>query len=290
MRSKLSSANGRVLLAAVTIFVGYLSVLDPPAAAQGGTQGQDAVYPSSGNCCVGTGSFVDASKFVSTNNPNICAAVYSILSSKSYPAAGTVVDARGISGAAALTCGAGTSPWTNGTTPVSVASTILLPAGTIVIPSSWILPSNTHLIGEGDGIPSSGSSPGTTIQALANNFTGNMIQFATSTACSPPQGGPSLCSGISVERLTLDGQGQAINGVINQYVGDVSYVDHVSLYQITGTGLLVSGGLASNSGPYSSITFDTGSSVVPTSTVCAQILAATGTVLPTGSALLVDQL
>src|SRR6202030_2492546 len=90
----------------------------------------------------------------------------------------------------------------------------------IIISSLWILPSNTHLIGEGDGIPmySSGtliSTPGTTIQA-ASGFSGTMIQFGSSSPVCPSSG----CSGISVENLTLDGQGplgQTVNGIANSY-------------------------------------------------------------------------
>jgi hypothetical protein len=82
--------------------------------------------------------------------------------------------------------------------------------------------------------------------------------------------------GISVEKLNLDGQGQSINGIVNQNAGDLSYVDHVNLYQILGTGLLISGG-ASNSGPYSNITFDTGVLGGNSSTVCVQLSGLTGT-------------
>ena len=53
-----------------------------------------------------------------------------------------------------------------------------------------------------------------------------MIQFGSSS-CSP-------CTGIAIENLNLDGQGQTISGIVNQYSGSLSYVDHVSLYQILG--------------------------------------------------------
>jgi hypothetical protein len=195
-----------------------------------------------------------------------------------------VIDARGISGTSNLKCTHGT-PWTEGSTTVTAPSTILLPATggatptPIIISTPWILPSNTHLIGEGDGIPvySSGtltSTPGTTIQA-ASGFSGTMIQFGSSSPVCPSTG----CSGISVENLTLDGQGplgQTVNGIANAYSQDGSYVDHVSLYQILGTGLAVSG-IASNSGPYSNITFDTGGSSGLPGTVCASINGVGGT-------------
>jgi hypothetical protein len=91
-----------------------------------------------------------------------------------------------------MTCSA--SPWVGITNPLP--STILLPAGTIQISSSWVLPSNTRLIGEGESDPLS-AVPGTTIQAgNIQSQTGTMIQFGSSAVC-----GSSGCGGISVERL-----------------------------------------------------------------------------------------
>jgi len=246
-----------------------------------GSPGQDAVYNSISGI-VGSSSFIDASTFGGIH-VDICAVLYGILSSASttYPSSGAVIDARGLPGTTGtkMTCAAGTTPWNNGATFVNVPSTILLPAtgGTtptpIIISSPWILPSNTHLIGEGDGT-SGGSTSGTTIQARSG-FSGTMIQFGSSSPVCPTTG----CSGISVENLTLDGQGplgQTVNGIANAYSQDGSYVDHVSLYQILGTGLAVSG-IASNSGPYSNLTFDTGGSSGLPGTVCASINGVGGT-------------
>jgi hypothetical protein len=143
----------------------------------------------------------------------------------------------------------------------------LLPAGTIISPGIWILPPGTHLIGEGDSIGS-----GTTIQtgSTFSATAGPMIQF-----CS------SACSDVSLERVNLDGFGGPINGIVNSFAGEGSFVDHVSLYQIRGTGLSVSGSptnpAATNSGPYSNITFDTGNYAGATTTVCAQISGLTAT-------------
>jgi hypothetical protein len=121
-------------------------------------------------------------------------------------------------------------------------------------------------------IPSSGSTPGTTIQAKSG-FSGTMIQFGNASPICPS----NVCTGISVENLTLDGQGgSAVNGIANAYSQDVSYVNHVGLYQILGTGLAVSG-YATNSGPYSNITFDTGGSSGLQQTVCASINGLSGT-------------
>lgn len=221
-------------------------------------QGQNAVYSSSGTKTP-LPDFIDASQFGSSTT-NICTVLNFILNTTNgiLTASGGVIDARGLPGttSTSMTCTA--SPWTGITSPPP--STILLPAGTIVIPSTWILPSNTHLIGEGDGIPvPSVSTPGTTIQFASISGTATMIQFGSS----------SPCSGISVERLTLDAQDQALNGIANQYC-QASYVDHVSLYQILGTGLSVSGS-ATDSGPYSNIAFDTGGYSGTSSTVCVSI-------------------
>jgi|ERR1700674_977006 len=272
-------ASGWMFFVIVAVLVGWFSAFPTSADAQG-SQGQNAVYPASGQCCMGSPAFIDASMFLNplTQGRDLCDTIYGILNNlfgNTYPATGAVIDARGISGAMNLTCTHGT-PWTEGSNTVSVRSTILLPATggasptPIIISSPWVLPPNTRLVGEGDGIPSSGYTPGTTIQA-ASSFSGSMIQFGSSSVC--PSG---LCTGISVENLTLDGQGQYINGIANPYTGDLSYVDHVSLYQIRGTGLLVSNG-ANNSGPYSNITFDTGGYVGASTTVCAQIRNTSGT-------------
>jgi hypothetical protein len=120
------------------------------------TQGQDAVYNSTGGI-VGSPSFIDASMFLrGTQGRDLCDTIYGILSSSfgsTYPAAGAVIDARGISGATNLTCTHGT-PWSEGSSSVSLPSTILLPATggstptPIIIATPWVIPSNTHLIGE----------------------------------------------------------------------------------------------------------------------------------------------
>jgi hypothetical protein len=266
------------------ILIAWLSACPTPAAAQG-SPGQDAVYPPSGVCCKGSPAFIDASQFINVNNNNICSAIYSILQPPTYSAA--VIDARGISGSTALTCAAGATPWNNGTTYQNKPSTILLPATggpqptPIIIPTPWILPSNTHLIGEGDANPVSATNPATTIQATSG-FSGAMIQFGSSTVCPLVSSVPT-CTGISVENLTLDGQGplgQVVNGISNGFSQDGSSVNHVSLYQIRGLGLLIEGssqGTAINSGPYSNLTFDLGTSQATSSTACAQILNAGST-------------
>ncbi|MGA8491565.1 MAG: hypothetical protein WB711_14155 [Terriglobales bacterium] len=258
-----------VFLGTVIVMVWCFSVFPTAVSAQ--SQGNNAVYyqsGSSGTCCKGSGAFIDASVFTALSQ-TFCSTLYNILSASSYPSStGTVIDARGLnSNNTTMKCATGTTPWNNGSTSVNVPSTILLPAGTIVIPLTWSLPPNTALIGVGDNIGS-----GTTLQASANSFSVGtpMIEFGSSSLCT------STCSGISVENLNLDGQGQAINGIANGFSRDLSYVDHVTLYQILGTGLSVLGN-ASHSGPYSNITFDTGAYSGVSATTCASINGLTDT-------------
>jgi hypothetical protein len=80
----------------------------------------------------------------------------------------------------------------------------------ILIPNSWILPANTHLIGEGDNPSSAALTAGTTIQACNSSL--NSCSFTNSAMI---QFGSSSATGISVENVTLDGQGQSINGIVN---------------------------------------------------------------------------
>jgi hypothetical protein len=176
----------------VATLAGLFSVA--PTEAQLTGPGNNAVY-NSGE--VLSPSFIDASVFLPPNQgthaADICDAIYQILIGNpnflkhGYPPSGAVIDTRGVSGTTNLTCQG--SPWTEGSNTVSVPSTILLPAGTIVIPTKWVLPSNTHLIGEGSNI-SGLFTPGTTLQ-VSSSFTANtpMIQFGSSSGC---------CSGISL--------------------------------------------------------------------------------------------
>ncbi len=273
MKGAIRSASSWMFLASVAVLACWLSAF--PAVAQ---RGQDAVYNSS-NGVTNSPAFIDASMF-GAQNTDICAVLNFIMSpGHGYPLAGAVIDARGLPGTTGtgMTCTA--SPWAGITNPPP--STILLPAGTIVIPTTWVLPSNTRLVGEGDGIPSTTSStffsPGTMIQVASGSLLSTMIQFGSSSVCP---GSVPTCTGISVENLTLNGLAQSVDGIVNQYAQSNSYVDHVSIYQILGTGLLISdsgSSSASNSGPYTNITFDTGGYSGAPSTACAQIIGTSGT-------------
>jgi hypothetical protein len=240
----------RCSLLTIGVIASVCCVLTSPTLLAAQAIGNNAVYNPSGTCspnCAASPAFIDISMLLPPNSSlgrDLCDAIYRLLTGFTgfplYPSTGAVIDARGVSGATNLTCTHG-SPWSETGGSASVPSTILLPATgggsnftPIIIPTPWILPSNTHVIGQGDNIGS-----GTTIQAKANSFATNtpMIQFGTSS-CMPP-GSASTCPGMAVENLVLDGQGQAINGITNVYSGNNSYVDHVSLYQILGTGRVV---------------------------------------------------
>jgi hypothetical protein len=139
-----------------------------------------------------------------------------------------VIDARGISGSA-LICPAGTSPWLVGTTYVNKPSEILLPPGVITTSVPWVLPANTKLIGTAKATSVGGIGSGggynleTSIQA-STSFSGSaIVQFGDSAHCSTP------CQGISVEHLTVMGNGSSVaNGIENDNWGAQCYVDHLT--------------------------------------------------------------
>jgi hypothetical protein len=270
------------LVFAATTFIAIL-LIATPTRLRAQSAGNNAVYNSSG--VTGSTAFIDASATTSMNGgaTNLCAKINDALSI--VPSPGTVIDARGVTN---LACPSGDTPWSYGTNKYGPPAVILLPAGTITISNTWILPGKTRLIGEGSG--ASGTSL-TTIQACAtsgcftdpdtgsSNGTTTMIRMGTTTNTIPGFCS-SNCFAIGIEDLVLDGQGQAINGITNVYSQELSYVNRVDLYRITGTGLQIGYGTnqgAQNSGPYSNIRFETGSSTLSASTACAQIVAAGST-------------
>jgi hypothetical protein len=264
-------ASAGMFFAVVAVLACWLSAFPVVAKAQGqDSQGQNAVCTSTTGCSttVGTNAFIDASMWatnVALASRNFCTVLNYVLANVDQPPNypfGAVIDARGLPGttSTSMTCTA--SPWAGITGP---PANILLPAGTIVIPTTWTLPPQTHLFGQGDN-PSSGTViRACTSTTCTHSFSGTaMIQFCSASGCP----------GVSVEKLILDGQGLQssggyISGIFNQY-SQASYVDHVSLYQILGTGLSISGS-ASNSGPYTNISFDTGGHSGVPSTVCLSV-------------------
>jgi hypothetical protein len=234
-------------LFATLLVLGSLSFCAAQLHAQ--AAGNNAVFGSTSACssggCVASTAFIDASVLSGTD---LCAQINYALT-HSYPTTGTVIDARGINGTGfSQTCSSGT-PWGLGSnTTTTNPSTILLPPGTIKISNTWTLPNGTRIVGTGPGQ--------TIIQAQSNIST--IIEMGSSAA-----------NGISVEDLTLDGEGYSLNGIVNSYAKELSYVRHVDLYRIGGTGLSVSSS-AQNSGPYSDIVFNAAGDAA-SSTVCAQI-------------------
>jgi hypothetical protein len=266
MKSATKLASELIFSGAVVVLITWSAACPIHAAAQSGSQGQNAVYPAPpGACCVGSSAFIDASMFLGTNS-TICSIIYTILQPAGYSAA--VIDARGLNSANTnMTCAAGWSPWNNGMTYLNKPSTILLPAGTVVIPTTWVMPNNTRIIGAGDALDylSTGTvSVGTTLQACKSAINGcsfntnnaDMIDLGSPNC--PTTGGTAICNNVAVENLTLDGLGQSLNGIVNTNAQTGSRVDHVSLFQILGTGLWLEEN-ANYSGPYSNITFDSGS-------------------------------
>jgi hypothetical protein len=232
------------------------------------------VYDSSGSNVIGTSAFIDAKMYLGgTQGQDLCDTINGILRSRfnnSYPSSGAVIDARGISGSA-LTCTVG-SPWSEGSNYAQKPSVILLPPGTISTSIAWVLPNNTKLIGTAKGSGALGTNNyvlETTILPSAS-FSGAIVQFGDSHCSS------SGCQGISVEHLTINGGGNTMNGIENDNCGVQCYADHVTMFGVLGTGLEVSGTNATDSGPYSNITFDVGSST-QASTRCAQIIGTSGT-------------
>jgi hypothetical protein len=250
-----------------------------PNGAQAQSPGNNAVYSPSATCCSASSSFIDASVSATSQGTDLCATIYNIFAgthgNPTYPSAGAVIDARGISGSA-LTCGSNESPWLSGGTFQAKASVILLPSGTINVSYTWILPNNTKIVGEG---ASNTGSTGTVI-AAASNFTGpgvsgyplSMIQFGDSTAtganCGP-------CFRISIEDVTLNASlvtSVHVSGILNLDSQELTYAKRISLLGISGIGLengdSTSASGPQNAGPYEQIYYSSHTGT------CAQIYGA----------------
>jgi|SRR5580704_13769281 hypothetical protein len=110
--------KGLRILRSASVLLG-LTVLSallicPPEMRAQGTVGNNAAFNSSGSCspqCVGSSAFIDA--YILFNH-DICTTLYNILNGTSGNGSftpGAVIDARGISGTAALSCPASATPW-----------------------------------------------------------------------------------------------------------------------------------------------------------------------------------
>jgi hypothetical protein len=257
MRTRKKSIFVHVL---TIVFVSTLAELCFFSSAQGQTQGQNAVFNGTGNV-VGSSAYVDASTWDGMHSyprGDVCADIWQAYN---YGVASTapsaVIDARGIpQPSGGFSCTA--TPWTVATPNITFPSVILLPVGVIPIGTAWTIPARTRIIGEG---ADASEATGTTLKATSALANGYMLYFGNS----------SPIFGIGVENLTLDGNAVGnLGGIQSANSQERSYVDHVNLLNISAIGLDVetNGGLGSNSGPYSNITF----SASGTSAVCAQIV------------------
>jgi len=229
-------------VAAVTV-VGAVYLCSPTrSAAQ--SQGNNTVWASSTGTS-GSAAFIDASTCTGSGCTDICTTINAILTSSSgftYPAQGAVVDARGIAQNSTTALACSVNPF-NG---VTVPSTILLPASTILLQTSWVLPSNTRIIGEGNF----------TVLGVGSWSGGSDLIDMCSTS--------SACSGVSIEHLKIQGEGNVncsttpstntYNGIVNNYAQVSSFVSDVTMCDIGGTGLKITSN-AGGSGPYTNIDF-----------------------------------
>ena len=272
MKNSMRFASGLMFMMALVV-----AVLSSSSRAQTCTKaaGETAVYAS----CSGGTNLQGSSAYIDTvgltgGTGDVCAQINTAL--KSAPAAGAVIDARGVLGSGGIQlCSA--SPWTG--TPSSghwPPATILLPAGVIVIPGQWILPNQTRIIGHNAGPASAGGAGNTTIRACVKGVNGCTAAFSGSemivmgSSATVDNCASTGCTGIGIEDLWLDGQGIAsLSGLYNNFAVDLSYAKHVNLYQILGNGLWLTG-TSQNSGPYTDIGFSLGSASA-TSTVCVRI-------------------
>jgi len=174
-----------------------------------------------------------------------------------------------------MTCPTGNTPWEHsGSSPVTLPSVILLPAATITINKTWTLPSGTRIVGEGSNLTV--LQPGSSFSGTSDMI--DMGGVVGSTSLCPS----NVCQGVVIEHLqvngALNGVSQSLNGIVNQYSQDLSYVNDVALNNLGLTGLVLastSGSSPVNSGPYSGITCNIGSAESQ-SAACAQILNVTG--------------
>jgi hypothetical protein len=183
-------------------------------------------------------AFVDASVY----NTDICTSINDVL--QNIPSSkGVVIDARGITSSAHLSCT--TNPFSSSSNKYP-ASIVLLPAATITISKTWVLPAQTRIIGEGPNL--------TVLQA--SGLTGDMIDMGGSATGLCPG---NDCNGIVIEHLGLNG---GVNGIVNGYAQELSSVRDVSLVSMSGTGISLTVTCpssctytSSNSGPYSDISY-----------------------------------
>jgi hypothetical protein len=263
MRTKTSF--GKCSVTAVIVIVGWFSVSPGWMVAQ--SAGQKAVYGPNG--LTGSAVWVDASAWWNGSSvPDLCSILQlKILTggySSSYPN-GTVIDARGLAYGVqnGTQAACSVSPFGALTAPPP-STTLLLPSGFVDTNVTWVVPNNTTLIGDEQGTtirardPQNGDFQGSYIIEMGGTNTINGIVYPL---C--PQGG--ICNGVGVEHLFLDGSLVTdVGGIQNQYSQDGSYLNEVNLFNFSQTGLSIAPPSstypgATNSGPYSNITFSANS-------------------------------
>ena len=280
MKAHLRFLTNRPSFAVLICLLGFWLLGNPTSAhaqCQGAAGGR-VVYNSSGQACLGSTAYIDASAFGTTSANTICNIIYKILSSNltTYPTTGAVIDARGLVDgvSASFTCASNESPWFSGTYQ-NFPSVLLLPVGTITISYTWVVPDRTKLIGQASG-SSTSTLLGTNIVAGSGTFSGPasgyspvapvaMIQFGDpgSQTCLSQTG---VCFHISLEDVTLNGDGKSIDGILNMDSQELTYAKRVNLLNFAGTGLQIGYSCgptppsscayyaqAQNSGPYEQI-------------------------------------
>src|SRR5258708_11454543 len=264
MRSTLKGIRGWSLSTKMVIF--SASIVFPAACALGQSPGYPAVASKVGTTGtqVYSSAYVDASAYCTVagscaSTDDFCTVVNTALTK--LPTTGGVVDARGVMPPG--TTGNPPSISCAGTMTFPSPSTVLLPAGTIHTTSTWTLSPGTRLIGEG------GEDPGVNPQ-----LTRTIIEAKSGFLAGTPilkMGSTAGCTGVSIEDLVVDGVSTAVdvNGIDNLWCGDQSYVRSVTIYAIKDIGLNIgyccdqcANTNAANSGPYTNITFDLGSSTI----------------------------
>lgn len=226
--------------------------------------GNKAVFGSSG--LQPSTIWIDASAWWTSstygNDPDICKIIDQIIQIPySSP---VVIDARGLynnqgTGSAAIPCAV--NPFQHATSSLP-ATTVLLPAASISVSTTWILPNSARIVGEGQN----------TNLVAGSGLSGYIVEMGSSSMC--PTGG--YCSSVGVEHMLLQSNG-AVGGIYNGWSQTGSYVNDVNFRLFgcasmcatkTYVGLQVDPG-ATNSGPYSNLTYSTASSAV--ASLCADI-------------------
>jgi hypothetical protein len=265
--------RGTVGPVATTVFALCLSAQSqvPPASA-----GLSKIYSSTSSP-----AYIDASVFYGTlsgQSHDVCVdinlALQSLMVNYQYNFNGNVtvvqeaiIDARGIP-ATTLTCAA--SPWatappTSSSYSWPPAATILLPAAQITISGSWVLPATSKIVGQGSSV--------TVLTAASSGFQGSdMIDMGAAVYPANSStlwcGGNYDCQSVVVQHVALNGNStpqhsNTLNGIVNNFSEELSYVDDVVMTNMGGVGLGLgasytsgnSNNTSANSGPYTKISY-----------------------------------